>query len=558
MISRNCVSASRFFSIRQIPKRALTSSIASGRITKANRHSHYRWNTAADNRFLTSISRGGDQIGTSTVEKHVMHEYKRVYIAVGANVGDRFHNLMTALAMLEETTIEHIQFDKIPSFSQEKLIRLVKTSFLRETEPMYVKDQPSFLNGAVEIETNLSPHALLSRLKDVESQIGRDLNGTRYGPRPIDLDIIYYDVKEEMHSDQHHGGIIVNSTTLEVPHPRIQERDFVLSPLCDLNRNVVHPSINLSSEEMLFELTSVIGEMDEEEEEPPAVKVLPLPRGRMLAFNQTHIMGILNVTPDSFSDGGKYTESVELAVQQALQLVKDGATIIDIGGESTRPGAKEIEVQVELERTIPVIRKLRELSDIPISIDTRHAHVAKSAIEAGADIVNDVSGGTFDPDMFDTVAKLKVPMVIMHMRGTPETMQTFAQYEDVVSEVSEELMRQSKAAEKAGIPLWLQVLDPGIGFAKDLEHNLSLMKHSSSMRKMVNDIPLLLGPSRKGFIGKITGEAVAEERDFGSLAACMSSLIDEHGKLAPTILRVHNVKGIKQGVQIMEAILNAK
>jgi dihydropteroate synthase len=137
-------------------------------------------------------------------------------------------------------------------------------------------------------------------------------------------------------------------------------------------------------------------------------------------------------------------------------------------------------------------------------------------------------------------------------------MQTFAQYEDVVSEVSEELMRQSKAAEKAGIPLWLQVLDPGIGFAKDLEHNLSLMKHSSSMRKMVNDIPLLLGPSRKGFIGKITGEAVAEERDFGSLAACMSSLIDEHGKLAPTILRVHNVKGIKQGVQIMEAILNAK
>jgi dihydropteroate synthase len=119
-------------------------------------------------------------------------------------------------------------------------------------------------------------------------------------------------------------------------------------------------------------------------------------------------------------------------------------------------------------------------------------------------------------------------------------------------------VRQSRAAEKAGIPLWLQVLDPGIGFAKDLDHNLSLMKHSAEMRRMVNDIPLLLGPSRKGFIGKITGETIAEGRDFGTLASCMSSLIDENGKLAPTILRVHNVKGIKQGVQIMEAILKAK
>lgn len=486
----------------------------------------------------------------------MLNEHKRVYLAVGANIGDRFQNLMTALAMLEETTIKDVG---IVSSSSEQLIRLVKTSFLRETEPMYVKDQPSFLNGAVEIETKLTPHALLCRLKDVESQIGRDLNGKRYGPRPIDLDILYYGVKEEV-DHQYHGGIILDSATLEVPHPRIQERDFVLSPLCDLNRSVVHPSINLTAKEMLSELMNASDDSkhNEQDEASPAIKVLPLPRGRMLSFNQTHIMGILNVTPDSFSDGGNYEESVELAVQKALQLVADGASIIDIGGESTRPGATEVEVQVELERTIPVIEKLRGVSDIPISIDTRHAHVAKAAIEAGADIVNDVSGGRFDPDMFDTVAKLKVPMIIMHMRGTPETMQSLTQYEDVVTEVSDELGRQSKAAEKAGIPLWLQVLDPGIGFAKDLEHNLSLMKHSSVLRRMVNDIPLLLGPSRKGFIGKITGETVAAERDFGTLASCMSSLIDEDGKLAPTILRVHNVKGIKQGVQIMEAILNAK
>jgi len=146
----------------------------------------------------------------------------------------------------------------------------------------------------------------------------------------------------------------------------------------------------------------------------------------------------------------------------------------------------------------------------------------------------------------------------MHMRGTPETMQSMTQYNDVVSEVSSALMQQSQAAEEAGIPLWLQVLDPGIGFAKDFEHNLSLLKHSSKMRKMVRDIPLLLGPSRKGFIGKITGEIVAEERDFGTLASCLSALVDADGKLAPTILRVHNVKGVKQGIKVMEAILNAK
>jgi dihydropteroate synthase len=171
--------------------------------------------------------------------------------------------------------------------------------------------------------------------------------------------------------------------------------------------------------------------------------------------------------------------------------------------------------------------------------------------------VNDVSGGTHDSLMFETVGKLQVPMVIMHMRGNPETMQSMTQYECVVKEVSSSLLEQSKKAEEAGIPRWLQVLDPGIGFAKDLEHNLSLLKNSHQMRELVKECPLLLGPSRKGFIGKITGETKAEERDFGSLAACLAGLQSKDGKIAPTILRVHNVRGIKQGVQIFESILNA-
>ena len=507
-----------------------------------------------NNNNIFNIARGGDQKLLSRDITTNVDGFKKVYVAVGANMGDRFANLLTALRMLNSTTTDDIEETSGLSSSP---IRVIRTSFLRETEPMYVTDQPSFLNGAIEIDTQLSPHCLLKRLKDIEKKIGRDLNnGQRYGPRPIDLDIIYYGVRDQ--EKVSFGGDIVDTENLEVPHPRMQERDFVLSPLCDLNRNVIHPTINESAEKMLLHLSCDSNKSKEEEEGPPAYMVLPLPRGRMLSFNKVHIMGILNVTPDSFSDGGKYKASVDLAVKEALQLVEDGATIIDIGGESTRPGAKEVEVDIEMQRTIPVIQKLREVSDVAISIDTRHALVAKTAIEAGADIVNDVSGGTFDPDMFSTVADLNVPCIIMHSRGTPETMQSLTQYEDVVAEVSDELMRQSIQAEKAGIPLWLQILDPGIGFAKDLEQNLLLMKHSNTMRRLVNDIPLLLGPSRKGFIGKITGEEVASERDFGTLAACISSLFDHNGKLAPTILRVHNVKGIKQGIDIIEAISKAK
>lgn len=504
------------------------------------------------------------------------HGRKRVYIAVGTNMGERFHNLMTALSMLRGTTVQDIR-DLIGTEIEIKhredqdteplvLVAIKRTSFLRETAPMYITDQPSFLNGVVEIETNLSPHALLLRLKHIESEIGRDLNdGIRYGPRCVDLDIIYYGAKENDNDtgNGNDGGECIQSSVLQIPHPRMKERDFVLSPLCDLDKSILHPSLHLTAEEMLRNLeldkavSSISSENEDEDEEPPAVKVLPLPRGRMLSFNRTQIMGILNVTPDSFSDGGNYKGSVDVAVQQALQMIEDGADIIDIGGESTRPGAKEVAIEIEMDRTIPVIRKLREISDVPISIDTRHATVANAAIEAGADIVNDVSGGTYDEGMFETVGKLQVPMIIMHMRGTPETMQSMTQYDDVVSEVSCALMKQSEMAEKAFIPRWLQVLDPGIGFAKDLEQNLSLMKDSSKMRMMVNNIPLLLGPSRKGFIGKIAGEAIAENRDFGTLASCLACLTDVNGDLSSTILRVHNVKGIKQGIQVMEMILNA-
>lgn len=482
----------------------------------------------------------------NTTLEYTTNHYNRVYVAVGANIGDRFQNLMSAISKLNETKSKD---------SANRLIVVTKTSFLRETAPMYVTDQPSFLNGAIEIETMLSPHALLRRLKEIESDIGRDFyNGIRYGPRPIDLDIIFYS-----NGRDDAGGIVLESPSLQIPHPRMHERKFVLAPLCDINQEIVHPLMNISTKEMLSNIHHSQCDHTSDNKEPSVVKVLPLPRNRMLTLNKIHIMGILNLTPDSFSDGGRYDGSVDLAVQQALKLIEDGATIVDIGGESTRPGAKEIALEIELNRTLPVIQRIRQISDdIIISIDTRNSAVAKAAVEAGADIVNDVSGGTHDPEMFRVVAQLKVPIVIMHMRGTPENMQTMTQYEDVVAEVSASLSKQSMLAEAAGIPRWLQVLDPGIGFAKDLNGNLSLLKHTNEIRDQVNNFPLLIGPSRKGFIGKLTNESIADERDFGTLSSCLVSVLQSNNTIVPTILRVHNVKGIKQGVTVFEAILNAK
>jgi len=508
---------------------------------------------------------------------------RRAYLAVGSNLGDKYQNIAQALKLLE--------------VNNPTSIRLIRTSYLRSTSPMYVTDQPSFLNGAVEVETSLSPLELLSSIKRVESDLGRDFGSKRFGPRPVDLDILLFDGYEVTNDDGTaaetlddneviSNSLVMNTERLEIPHPRMLEREFVLSPMKDLEEGkksdkIIHPISNKTMSELLDSLlnqqhnTSTTNSDDGKEE---AVRALPLPRGRMLLFNETIIMGILNVTPDSFSDGGKYSNSSKSAASQALQLVKDGAGIIDVGGESTRPGAEEVAIKEELDRVIPVIRQIREEgSDIPISIDTRHAVVARAAIEAGADIVNDVSGGTHDPEMLSCVASLGVPMIIMHMRGNPKTMQSLTNYSttmdssigsatdnesEVVSVVARELMQRSAAAEAAGIPRWLQVVDPGIGFAKDLDGNLKLMKGVETLRRSCAKLPFLYGPSRKGFIGKITGETDPEERDYGTIAACLASIkqsSSDNGKNEDcNILRVHNVKAVKQAVQVYEAIMNSK
>jgi dihydropteroate synthase len=255
--------------------------------------------------------------------------------------------------------------------------------------------------------------------------------------------------------------------------------------------------------------------------------------------SRTYIMGVLNVTPDSFSDGGKFA-TVDAAIEQAIQMVISGVDIIDIGGESTKPGATSVDEATELARVIPVIEQLRQhpdIQNIPISIDTTKATVARSAIEAGADIVNDVSGGNLDSKMFETVARLDVPYIMMHMRGTPTTMQKMTDYDDVVGEILDFLEMQIDRAVKSGIDRANIILDPGIGFAKQYQQSIEIIRQLD--RFQVLDLPILVGVSRKSFIGKILDQPDPERRLWGTAAACCAAIAR-----GADILRVHDVAEI--------------
>ncbi len=265
-----------------------------------------------------------------------------------------------------------------------------------------------------------------------------------------------------------------------------------------------------------------------------------------LDVTQPQIMGILNVTPDSFSDGGRHAD-VETACAAALQMVADGATIIDIGGESTRPGAAEVPEAEEILRTAPVIEAIRTQSQIPISIDTRKATVGLEALEAGANLVNDVSGFTFDPALAPLAAQASVPVCIMHAQGDPATMQEDPQYADVLLDVYDYLDAQIDRLEAIGVVREQIVIDPGIGFGKTLEHNLTLLRNLSLFHGL--GCPILLGVSRKGFIGKIGEEPQAAARAPGSIAVGLAALAQ-----GVQFLRVHDVAETVQALRLWQAV----
>ncbi len=257
------------------------------------------------------------------------------------------------------------------------------------------------------------------------------------------------------------------------------------------------------------------------------------------------IMGILNVTPDSFSDGGRYSDP-DRAVAHGLAMAEDGADILDVGGESTRPGAEETDAAEELRRVIPVVQALRKRTETPISVDTRKAEVARQAIEAGAVIVNDVSACAHDPAMADVVVKYGVGLVLMHMRGDPRTMQDAPEYSDVVRETTNELLERANGLLAKGVERERLALDPGIGFGKTLDHNLDLLARLSAL--VATGYPVAAGVSRKSWIGAITGRATGE-RLAGSLAAAVHCFAQ-----GARVLRVHDVRETRDAIAVAVAL----
>ncbi|KAF3122433.1 trifunctional dihydropteroate synthetase [Orbilia oligospora] len=447
-------------------------------------------------------------------------EYRTAFIAFGSNLGDKFVLIRDALAELNRRNI-----------------RVIRTSSLYESKPMYVEDQDLFLNGVCQVQTKLAPMELLRELQAIENHFGR-VKLIDKGPRNIDLDILLY------------GTQVVNEPDLIIPHASMLEREFVLRPLCDIAADLPHPQ---TSTTFASHLSSLPGESTVY----PRVLLSPsIPSLQPTSETRpTHVMAIINLTPDSFSDGGIHTTpNVRDTVSKA---VKAGVSIVDLGGMSTRPNAAEISEAEEINRVIPAIKAVRSSSDpavkkVTISIDTFRASVAREAVNAGADIINDISGGVLDPEMIKTAIELDVPIMLMHMRGTPQTMGSQANYPDgVIETVGRELEERLDAALKAGVKRWKIILDPGLGFAKTTEHNLEILRNFAKLRarKGLVGIPWLIGPSRKKFIGEITGVPDASRRQWGTGAAVTASVAG-----GVDIIRVHDIDEMTKVAKMADAI----
>lgn len=266
-------------------------------------------------------------------------------------------------------------------------------------------------------------------------------------------------------------------------------------------------------------------------------------------LDRTLVMGVLNVTPDSFSDGGRFDDT-EIAISHAFQMIQDGADIIDIGGESTRPGSERISVQVELDRVLPVIAGLVD-SGVAISIDTMRAEVARAAIEAGACMINDVSGGKSDPEMLSYVSTLTVPYILMHWRGPSNIMNTLTDYSDVVADVTSEISKQVDLAVAAGIARERIAVDPGIGFAKTVDQNWPILKHLDVLEGL--GLPILMGASRKKFLGELLAKdgVVRDSDERESATTAISTLMAARGLWA---VRVHDVKPTRDAIAVVDRI----
>ncbi|CAL9239985.1 unnamed protein product, partial [Arabidopsis halleri] len=468
---------------------------------------------------------------------------EEVVIALGSNVGNRMNNFKEALRLMKDYGIS-----------------VIRHSCLYETEPVHVTDQPRFLNAAIRGVTKLEPHELLNVLKKIEKEMGREENGLRYGPRPLDLDILFY------------GKQKITSDKLIIPHERIWERPFVLAPLVDLlgtedidNDHIVSYWHSLSIHPGgIFQAWERLGGESLLGKDGIIQRVLPVGDNLWDFSKRTYVMGILNLTPDSFSDGGKF-QSVDTAVSRVRSMISEGVDIIDIGAQSTRPMASRISTQEEIDRLIPVLKAVRGIAEMKgklISVDTFNSEVALEAIRNGADILNDVSGGSLDKNMHKVVADSDVPYMIMHMRGDPCTMQNKEnlEYNDICKDVVSELYERVREAELSGIPAWRIMIDPGIGFSKGIDHNLDIITELPKIREEMgkksiglSHAPILIGPSRKRFLGDICGRPEASERDPATVACVTAGILK-----GANIIRVHNVRDNVDAARLCDAMMKKR
>ncbi len=452
------------------------------------------------------------------------------YLSLGSNLGDRLQQLRGAVAALEKAGVS------LPALSP-----------VYETAPWGHTDQPPFLNMAAAARTNLPPLELLRLLKQIERELGRQ-PAERWGPRLIDIDLLFYD-------DQ-----VVEEDELVVPHPRLHERAFVLVPLAEIAPDFRHPRLGAPVAVLRDELGGA----------RHGIRRLPLP---LLWGRRTHVMGIVNVTPDSFSgdgvmalrgmDAGADADAdvdaavfVDAAVAQARAFAAAGADILDVGGESTRPGSQPLDEAEEMARVLPVIAALRAAVDLPISVDTYRAAVAAAALAAGADWINDVWGLRMDPQMAPLVAETGAPVVIMHNRSRPRDVAQEQRlggryvgvaYDDLLADICRELQASVDLALSYGVQPEQIIVDPGVGFGKTVSQNLQIIDGLRQVRAL--GYPVLLGPSRKSFIG-YTLDLPPEERMEGT-AATVAIGIDR----GADVVRVHDVGSLVRVARMTDHIV---
>lgn len=439
-------------------------------------------------------------------------------IALGSNLGDRAAYLYQAVQALAA------------------IGTVVDTSFLYETEPVLLEDQPRFLNAACRLLTDLAPKDLLKAMQQIETEMGR-VKEVRYGPRNIDLDLSFY------------GDCILNELPfIQLPHYQATLRDFVLEPLCDMVPDFVNPQTGLT-------LCTELKKLDR----PPLRQMLPIGRQVWQLQAKTRVVGILNVSPESRLAPGQIPENAaQMATfrRKVVQMEEEGVDAIDIGAQTSRPQHELIPMEEEVRRLTLAFTAARETTDLPLSADTFRSDAAQAALDCGADMINDVWAGRFDPDITETSANAGKPHVFVHNRlrildpAYPSNLRNLSSLSvqgDVTDSIRRNLEEILSGARHKGQCRWLQIVDPGLGFGKNMGQNLALLGNLESWRDW--KYPVMAGPSRKGFIRELASSDGDSALLAGSLAA--SVLVSKGAHM----VRVHDIAETVSALRTGDAVV---